>query len=269
MNKTYKENILSYVRSLGIPVSGIAGDGITYSQIVCLFPYYTGRKNEGNISMYAYACDYHEIVSCYLLKIALHIQSLSPSSETKIHVDKGEGDDKKAALAAGLGFIGKNTLLINEEYGSFVFIGYVETDLILEPDVSLESTCLSCGLCEKHCPSGAIKNGKINPSLCASSISQKKGILSSAEEEILVKSGLIWGCDICQTVCPHNQTPLISPLTEFHSDLLFSLSPLHMSNKEFFSAYGNRAFSWRGKAILNRNMEIHSMHEKKNDGHTN
>ncbi len=269
MKKTFKPQVLAFIKSLGIPLAGIAGDGVTYSKIVCLFPYYTGQKNKGNLSMYAYGKDYHTIVEGYLTKIAAFLKESFPAASTQIHVDKGEGDDQNAAFMAGLGIFGKNGLLINETYGSFVFIGYVQTDLILEPDSPLESRCPGCNRCLDACPGGAIIDGKIDVSRCASAISQKKGALCDTEKEILRKSGLIWGCDICQTECPLNEKALKTPMEAFYRHHIYSLSHLAMTNKEFLALYGDRAFSWRGKAVLNRNLEVLSAHETKNDGHTN
>ncbi len=268
MNKTFKTSVLEYAKTLGIPFVGIAGDGATYSKIVCLFPYYTGKKNMGNLSLYAYGKDYHVICGEYLLKIADYIKEHFPLAKTAIHVDKGDGNDKEAAFLAGLGFYGKNTLIINETYGSFVFIGYVETDVILPPDAPLSVSCIGCGKCEKACPGGALKNGKLDEAKCASYISQKKGALSEEETEIIRKSGLLWGCDACQTVCPHNEAAKITPLKVFSEDLIYSLSHLTVSNKAFLSLYGDRAFSWRGKSVINRNLEVISLHETNQDGHT-
>ncbi|MBE7063048.1 MAG: epoxyqueuosine reductase [Ruminococcaceae bacterium] len=268
MKNNFKKEILSFIRSIGIPVAGFSGDGATYTNIVCLFPYYTGRKNKGTLSMYAYGKDYHVICEKYLIKISDFLRTLSPEAKTKIHVDKGDGDDKLSAYNAGLGFFGQNSLLINETYGSFVFIGYVETDLILPPDTPLTRTCTGCGRCAAACPGGAIENGKIHVEKCASAISQKRGILSAEETDILKKSGFVWGCDICQTVCPHNEKAALSPLSVFYEELLFSLPQLTMSNKTFSSSFGDRAFSWRGKAVLQRNLEILSSHDTEINGHT-
>ena len=223
----------------------------------------------GNISMYAYGKDYHTIVEALLMEIAEFIHTKYPEAKTSIHVDKGEGNDKMAAYDAGLGFIGKNSLLINEQYGSYVFIGYLETDLVLPPDSPVETACLACGKCEQSCPGGAIENGKITVEKCASHLSQKRGELSDDEREIIKKSGLIWGCDVCQSVCPHNQALPLSPIATFHEDLIFNLGPMNMTNKAFYDLYENRAFSWRGKAVLNRNLEILSRHKNRNEGHSN
>ncbi len=268
MKKTYKTEILSYIRSLGVPVAGVAGDGATYSKVVCLFPYFTGERNRGNLSMYAYGKDYHTIVKAYLLKIAGFICAQSPESTCTVHVDIGDTDDKHSAFSAGLGFYGKNTLLIHPKYGSYVFIGYVKTDLVLKPDTPMPRTCADCRKCEAACPGGALKNGKIDVLKCVSHISQKKGSLCENEAEIMKKSGFVWGCDICQSVCPHNASVPLSPIPEFHEDLQFSISALPQTNKEFIKAYGDRAYAWRGKAVLKRNLEIFSMHQTEDAGHT-
>ena len=268
MKKTYKTEILNYIRSLGIPVAGVTGDGATYSKIVCLFPYFTGEQNRGNLSMYAYGKDYHTIVREYLLKIADFIATLSPESTSSVHVDIGTTDDKFSAFSAGLGFYGRNTLLIHPQYGSYVFIGYVESNLILEADRPTLQTCADCRKCETACPGGALRDGKIDVSKCISHITQKKGVLCENEAEIMRKGGFIWGCDICQSVCPHNISVPLSPIPDFYEDLQFSLYALPDSNKAFKKAYGDRAYAWRGKAVLERNLEIFSMHQTKDTGHT-
>ncbi len=267
MKNNYKEKILSYARSLGLDAVGVAADGHTYSKIVCLFPYYVGQNQESNISMYAYAPDYHKIVRDYLIRIAAYVQSLQPSAKTELYADTGHGDDRRAAFEAGLGFYGKNGLLIHPRYGSFVFIGYVETDLLLESDVPLSMSCSNCGKCAEICPGQAFEQGTFYVTRCASHISQKRGMLTLSETAILEKSGLIWGCDACQTVCPHNQLIPKTPLLPFRTNLSYKVKPIHLSNKEFKTSFGDRAYAWRGKQVINRNLEILSSHNKTDDDH--
>jgi len=253
-----KQKILDYALSLGITEVGIAGDNATYSAIVCLFPYFTGYINNANLSLYTYSEDYHTISKNYLLKICNFTKELSLSSSFSIHVDKHGGDDRKYAYNAGLGFFGKNGLIINDRYGSYVFIGYILTDLLLLPDKPLQKECLSCGKCIAACPGKALGNF-FDSSKCASAISQKKGTLSSTEEEILLKSGLIFGCDICQKVCPHNLFVQKTNIPEFYQSLMPSLTLSDIesfSERTFRKKFVNRAFSWRGRKILKRNLEL-------------
>lgn len=266
MQNEIKSKILEFVYSLGIPAAGISGDNKSYSNIVCLFPYNTGLDSNANLSRYVYARDYHVICTKYLEKILLFIQKLVPDVKTEIHVDKGEGDDKKEAYLAGLGFWGENSLLIHPVYGSFTFIGYIKTDLIFPSDTPLSQTCLKCEKCMDACPGGAIHHGKIIIEKCASYLSQKKGTLTSKEERIVKKTSLIWGCDICQTVCPHNQTIPQSPLSDFHESQIRRITSFSMSNSSFKMLYGDRAFSWRGKNVLKRNLEIISLNDSQIEG---
>lgn len=250
-----KTKIFNYIYSLGIEKCGVAPCGEKYA-VVCLFPYFGGYR-EGNLSLYTHSCDYHTIVGKKLKKICDFIHTLSPEAECECFCDIGPEIDRHLAYLAGLGFYGENTMLINDDFGSYFFIGYVLTNLSLSLDAPLKKTCLKCGKCKEACPGGALSDS-FNIEKCASHISQKKGKLTNEETEILKKSSLIFGCDICQRVCPHNNiTP--RPMAEFTEDIISSLtlSDLEgLSNKEFANKYKNRAFSWRGKKVLERNIDI-------------
>lgn len=250
--KNIKEEIRLAAKELGIEQIGFCPhEG--KSAVCCLFPYYHNDGKDANISMYARGVDYHILAKEKLSTL------LSPFTENfEIRVDIGPTDNVEVALKSGLGVIGKNRLLINETLGSYFFIGYALTDLEIEPDSPLIGSCLSCNRCILSCPGGALTFSGFELSKCASHISQKKGELSEDEIKILKKSKLIWGCDICQEVCPMNKVPL-SAMAEFKENRIFRLEKEdieNLSNREFNEKYADRAFAWRGKSPLLRNIEL-------------
>lgn len=257
-----KEQIKGYCAGLGIDCCGIApsptGRGCA---IVCLFPYYQPIKEVHNLSRYAVIKDYHQIVMQYLMHISQFIQSLiGENYEFHCFCDNSPYHDRQLAVAAGLGVIGQNTCLIHSVYGSYIFIGYIICETLYLPwDTPQTNTCLNCGRCRQACCGGALQQDTFILEQCASHISQKKGDLSAEEEEILKRNPLIWGCDICQDVCPHNQSVPTTPIPEFHQDLIPSLSMpdiLPLSGRAFKKRYHDRAFSWRGRDVLLRNLTL-------------
>lgn len=230
------------------------------SVIVCLFPYFSGNNEDANLSKSSFTIDYHHIVKNKLEQIGAFLKNEIANFEYMSYVDNGPLADRYLAYLAGLGYFGVNSHIITDKYGSYVFIGYIINNYPFEPDQPLEQTCMQCGKCIRSCPGCAIPgNFDINPLLCRSYITQKKGELSQLEEEILGKSPLIFGCDICQDVCPHNQGIEYTPIKEFKENVISSINyqELHeISNKEFLRRYGDRAFSWRGRGLLLRNFDI-------------
>lgn len=255
-----KERILKLAKKNGIEKAAFAENAF-----VALFPYFVEGES-GNISMYARGEDYHRVAERKLQIIAGEMLALG-ATKAEIHVDKGILNDRKAAFQAGLGFFGKNGMLICEEYGTWFFIGQIVHDLKVESDYPLDKQCLGCGECIRRCVGQALGDVKVDVEHCVSHISQKKGELLPHEEELIRKTGLCWGCDTCQTVCPHNRGLKTTAMPEFITNRLQSLEIsdiVGMSNKEFKQKYGNYAFSWRGKNVLLRNLEILSCTEGKN-----
>ena len=250
-----KNKIFEYIHSLGIEKCGVTHFNGKCA-IVCLFPYFSGYR-EGNLSLYARSYDYHKIIKEKLSPVCDFIRTLAPDTECEIFADIGPEIDRHLAYNAGLGFYGKNGMLINDDFGSWFFIGYILCDLVMEADKPLNKACIGCNKCIESCPGGALGE-QFCIDRCASHISQKKGNLTENEIAILKKSGLIFGCDACQKVCPHNNiTP--KPMKEFTEDIIDSLwlkDIENLSNKEFLAKYKNHAFSWRGKSVLLRNIDI-------------
>lgn len=221
---------------------------------VCLFSYYNDVKT--NIAEYALGFDYHKVLRNRMENAAAVLTE--NGYKAQIYADTSPLNDRYLAYLAGLGFIGKNGMLINEKYGSMTFIGYILTDCFLGEDKPMDNNvCIGCGKCIKACPGGAIgENNEFDENKCVSFLTQKKGELTDREKGIIKSSGYIWGCDICQRVCPYNSAVPHTSVLEF-SEIIKSLDlPESISNKEFMRRYGNRAFAWRGKAVLKRNLEI-------------
>lgn len=225
--------------------------------IMLLIPYFVDTA-EGNISLYARSRDYH-----------LYCEELFPRLCEKLQAafggkfigfaDKSPIEETDAASRAGLGKIGDSYVIINEKYGSFVFIGEILTTV--SPDVfgcdaraAFEPTyCDHCGACRRACP--MVKEGRE----CLSALTQKKGELTFDERDYIKRYGSAWGCDICQLACPlvreaiknGEKTP-IKFFWEQRINVLTSEMAENMTDEEFSS----RAFAWRGKKTILRNLKI-------------
>lgn len=204
-----------------------------------LFPYKVKSAPPTNISRYAAVPDYHEICEDRLMKIITALKSAYPENEFVRFVDNSPIPEVKTAVLAGLGVRGENGLLINEKYGSFVFIGEIVTDLEI-PCEPTSGKCENCGKCKAACPVGLEK------SRCLSALTQKKGALTEAEENVVKENGSLWGCDICQEVCPHNR---VSP------EPLFEFSNGYRDGYILGENSDGRAYNWRAGAI-ERNARI-------------
>ena len=227
--------------------------------IVCAFNYYAGAE-KGNISRYAQGEDYHLTIMQKMQPIADLLEEKGFSA--KIFADIGCLNERLLTVLSGLAFTGRNRMAISPKFGSYFFVGYVLTDCEIEKDEKCESACANCGRCEKACPLGALTGGFCEEK-CIAYLTQKKGELSETEEEALAKANTVWGCDICQEVCPHNRNVPVTEIDEFKQELIINLEiDENISNKEFKKIYRNRAFSWRGKGVIVRNQKILQKYKK-------
>ncbi len=220
------------------------------SVVVFAFPYLLPEeKYEGlNVSRYAVSSDYHEIAGKRLESGAEKLSSLFPGEKFVPFIDNSPVPEVKAAVLSGIGVTGRNSLLITEKYGSFVFLGEIITTADLEPTPGIKSVCDGCGLCAEACPTGAIKDGYIDKELCLSRISQRKGELTESEKALIKETGCAWGCDICQNVCPMNKKAQVTPIKEFISSAQAKVTQN--------TPIEGRAFAWRGEKVIRRNLEI-------------
>ncbi len=178
--------------------------------ISLLYNYYTDRVQEDPeapiLSKYAYGKDYHFVMKEKMHLLSDFIKTLRPEAEGRVFVDSAPVLDRAWAKKAGLGWIGKNSMLISRKTGSFVFIGEIILNLEVKYNEIPESDfCGSCTRCIEACPTGAIlDNRTINSEQCISyQTIENKGEISPELEGKL--SGRVFGCDICQDVCPWNR----------------------------------------------------------------
>ncbi len=221
--------------------------------IAMIFPYYNKSAFCGNISAYCSVADYHTVIGMQLKSICEELKEKYPNYDFIGFVDSSPVDEVDMCIKAGLGVRGKNSLLITPRYGSFVFIGEILTNMPLDNTTCFEDKgCLNCGLCAKACPGKAIRETGINKDRCASNLTQKKGELTDEEVLIIKKAHTIFGCDICQLVCPMNKN--IEETENLFSDDIFSTVTAENVEK----VYKSRPFGWRGLKVLQRNIEIYN-----------
>lgn len=217
-------------------------------------PYKCCDDTSSNISEYAISRDYHLFFSSLFADVTKHLQEKYPRYKFCGFADSSPIDEIYAAARSELGVIGKNNLLITEKYSSYIFLGEIITDC---PEkiytLSEIRECIGCGACRKVCPKNDI-------GVCLSDLTQKKGALTEIEAQAIKKYGSVWGCDMCQAVCPYTKKAIASG--DIYTDIEFFKSDRtpyltdsiieRMSDEEFSS----RAYSWRKRATVLRNIDI-------------
>ncbi|UXH45958.1 tRNA epoxyqueuosine(34) reductase QueG [Rossellomorea vietnamensis] len=213
----------------------------------------------------SWGTDYHHVLRDRLSKLEEYIVSRVPQARFKSMVDTGELVDRAVAERAGIGWSGKNCSIITPEFGSYVYLGEMVTNLPFAPDTPMEDQCGTCNKCVDVCPTGALmEGGQLDSQKCIAFLTQTKGFLA---DEYRVKLGnRLYGCDTCQTVCPENKGmdfhfhEEMEPDPEIAKPLLKPL--LTISNREFKEKYGHVSGSWRGKKPIQRNAIIALAHFK-------
>lgn len=219
-------------------------------------------KGEGKVAKYARGRDYHHALEPVLEKLARHTGGLGgPGTVARAFLDAGPVPERELAQRAGLGWIGKNTMLIDPKRGSFFFIGTVLTDADLALDSPFEADrCGSCRRCLDACPTDAFPGPRVLDSrLCISYLTiEHRGDLEPALAARL--DGWVFGCDICQDVCPWNHkfaAPANDPVLEQEPSLsTVSLEKMsEISDDEFERRYGWTALERPGPAGMRRNAQ--------------
>lgn len=229
--------------------------------VVLILPYPT-CNGPSRFAAFSLIPDYHAYFTDILFK-KLSAHGAFDNKYMKVFADHSPIDERHAAAAASLGVIGDNGLFISKKSGSFVFIGDVicslskeeleKEEIPVRDAVDIEG-CLHCGKCAENCPAGCIGKDK---SLCVSNLTQKKGVLSDFESDIIRKSGYVWGCDKCADVCPMNSTVQSREINPYFLKNRITVESYSVIEKMDDAEYAKWPFSWRKKDILRRNFDLY------------
>ena len=164
----------------------------------------------GIIARYARGEDYHFVLRRKLRELVRRIQLLAPGTAARICIDSAPLHEKSWAVRAGIGWQGKNTLIISPQAGSLIVLGALLLDIELEPDAGQAGQCGRCRRCIKACPTGALSEpGRLDARRCLAYYTIEHSSAGPIPDEIAQRMGRrIFGCDICQEVCPFNRQPL-------------------------------------------------------------
>jgi epoxyqueuosine reductase len=224
---------------------------------------YGGREPQGTLARYARGADYHAVMKERLRKLLKWLETETGSRISgRPYVDTGPILERDLARLAGLGWFGKNTMLIHPRRGSFLFLGALFVDLELEPDPPFtEEHCGTCRRCIDACPTSAIvEEGVLDATRCISYLTiEKRGTIATEWREAI--GDLVYGCDICQDVCPWN----VRFASEARDPELMtgSLEPspnpmalLQMDAAGFQRRFGGTAVTRAGRQGLSRNAAV-------------
>jgi epoxyqueuosine reductase len=233
------------------------------SAVVTLTNYFHGSRapgpRPGAVAQYAWSSDYHDVLGTRLEQLATVIRELIPGSTTRCYVDAGPVPERELAQLAGLGWTGKNMMLIHPEIGSFTFIGVVLTDADLAPDLPFEADrCGTCTRCLDACPTHAFVGPRdLDARACISYLTiEHRGEFTEAQRGQVGE--WVFGCDVCQDVCPWNVSfaretadPGFAVRPEVAAPDVRALAT--MDEAEFQRRYGDTPFTRPGLEGMRRN----------------
>lgn len=242
-----------YVNNIFPECKSIISVGIPYAM-----GYKKPRTNDnGLISVVSFGEDYHNYIKRILNDLVIEIFKYN-KFKYLICVDTSPLIDREICKNSNIGSFGKNSLLINDSYGSFMYLGYILTDLDINAENNIKhiDICKDCNICINVCPNKAILDeGGLNTKKCVSYLTQTKTYIPIEYRKNM--GNAIYGCDICQLACPKNKAVIEMKSTNDYSKLVIDIRELmNMSNSDFLKKYGNLSGSWRGKNIWKRNAII-------------
>lgn len=218
-----------------------------------------GARHRGRVAQYAWSSDYHDVLGARLEQLAAAVREIVPGSTTRCYVDAGPVPERELAQLAGLGWIGKNMMLIHPEIGSFTFIGVVLTDADLSADLPFEADrCGTCRRCLDACPTHAFAGPHdLDARACISYLTiEHRGDFTDTERTQV--GDWLFGCDVCQDVCPWNVSfARVTPDPDFapRDDVATPDARALMAMKEddFLRRCGDTPFTRPGARGMRRN----------------
>ncbi len=194
---------------------GLLLDGAK-SAVCVAVDYYSRVKEEwnrlaaadhrGRVAVYAHGRDYHAVLSGMLQDLEGRLRKLFPGLRARAAVDTEPISERDFAIQAGIAWLGKNTCVISPEYGSWIFLGELITNLSLQPGTPLPALCGTCTKCIEACPTGALDGHVLDAKKCIAYLTiEKRGEIQAEFHEAI--DGYLFGCDECQRVCPYNSAP--------------------------------------------------------------
>ncbi len=234
---TYMERNLDRRKNVSEILSG-AKSVISLGLNYCTKEKFSDTPGSGKVSRYAWGTDYHFIIWEKLAKLEEELKKIDPAFKSKSYVDTGPVMDKAWAVKAGIGWMGKHTNIINRGLGSWIFLSTIITNYNFTYSEEVPDYCGSCTACLDACPTGAIvEEYVIDANKCISYLTiENKGEIPEKFNEQF--DGWIFGCDICQDVCPwNNKFSFLTNIEEFNpkeKNKEINLDEiLNMENKEF------------------------------------
>jgi epoxyqueuosine reductase len=215
--------------------------------------------DRGRISCYARGRDYHKVIRKRLRDLDILLREKWGAGHTRICVDSAPLLERSFAHRAGLGWVGRNTMLIDRELGSWTFLGALLCDLELPADSPVVNRCGECRACLDACPTNALDDDGLDARRCLSYLTiEHRGDIPESQASAM--DNLIFGCDICQEACPWNRATPASDVADFRTrpvlqgPLLTELSDLN--DDRFLARFAGTPVMRAGAERMDRNVKI-------------
>lgn len=234
------------------------------SVVVVARNYYAPRpapeRGAGRVSRYAWGRDYHKVMSKPLRRLADAIAAMEPGAQCYVSIDSGPVMEKAWAARAGVGWIGKNSLLLRRDLGSWFFLATVVTTVELAADQPVEDLCGGCTLCLRACPTAAIVEPRVvdaNRCIAYHTIENKASIPEALASQF---ADWIFGCDVCQDVCPWNRRAVLTSEADFlprtGQDALSPDEVSTMDDTAFLKRFAGTPIMRAKRSGLQRNADV-------------